>query len=94
MTVEKGIEAADHAIDAFRGTPALLAMVLLQGLTLAGIAWSIHERATNAAEERKILSQERQILVDKCIIGPKVSKPLDDASELPKPVGNIIDPPK
>lgn len=90
--VEQVGETARTAVTALSGTPAILAMVILQALTLAGIAWSIHERAQNAFEERKLLTEERQLIISKCLIGPKVEKPLGDVPDPPKPLGDISDP--
>jgi hypothetical protein len=62
--IEAGATVAQSAIDALRSAPVLIALVMLQGFTLAGIAWSIHERAQYMAEERKLFAEDRKTMLE------------------------------
>jgi hypothetical protein len=79
--IEKSIGVAGDAVHALKASPLILALVLLQAFTLAGIAWSINQRAVFMNEERKMMFDERKMFVDiqrintdllaKCIV-PKI----------------------
>jgi hypothetical protein len=64
--IEEAGKVAVTAIDALKGAPVLLALIVLQALILAGVGWSIHERAVFQNEERKAFAD----LLGACI-GPK-----------------------
>jgi hypothetical protein len=64
--IEEGAKVASAAVDALRTTPVFIALLLLQGLTLGGITFSIHERAKYANEERANFSAERKLFYEIC----------------------------
>jgi hypothetical protein len=69
--IEGTTQVASDVIKSLQSAPVLIALVVLQGFTLAGIAWSIHERAGYAAEERRMFSEERKSvleILEKCTV--------------------------
>jgi hypothetical protein len=50
-----------------RSAPVLIALVMLQMITMAGVGWSINERARYMAEERKLFSDERKLFLEICV---------------------------
>jgi cytochrome bd-type quinol oxidase subunit 2 len=62
--IEGGTQVAQSTIDALKSAPVLIALVVLQGVTLAGITWSIYQREQNVAEERRQFSDERKLMVE------------------------------
>jgi hypothetical protein len=72
--IEEGAKVAGSAIDAMRSAPVLIALVVLQGLTIVGIGWSIHVRAGYMAEERRLFTEERKVFLDVCVPGKEGTK--------------------
>jgi hypothetical protein len=55
------------AIDALKSTPVLIALLLLQAITFGGVAWSVHQRASDMAEERRLFAEERKQFLELCV---------------------------
>jgi uncharacterized membrane protein YqjE len=62
------VKVAASVADSMRNSPGLLAMVVLQGLTLAVVGWNVQQRQRDIAEERKQFAQERQLFIEQCVI--------------------------
>jgi hypothetical protein len=62
--IEGGTQVADSVVKSLQSTPVFVALVVLQGLTMAGVAWSIHERAGFMSEERRQFSDERRLMIE------------------------------
>jgi hypothetical protein len=62
--IEGGTQVASDVIKSLQSAPVLIALVVLQGVTLAGITYSISQRAVFMAEERKQFSDERKMMID------------------------------
>jgi cytochrome bd-type quinol oxidase subunit 2 len=62
--IEGGTQVASDVIKSLQSAPVLIALVVLQGVTLAGITWSIYQREQNVAEERRQFADERKLMVE------------------------------
>jgi hypothetical protein len=60
-------QVATSAIEAMKTAPVLIALVLLQGLTIGLIGWNNNARQRDMAEERKLFADERKMFLDLCI---------------------------
>ena len=60
--IDKITESANQAIDALKSSPVVLAVVILQFLLLAGLAWNSHDR-------RQLDHEAFQLLLKQC--GPR-----------------------
>lgn len=58
--VQASTQVAQSAIDAFRGSPLLLAIILLNCLFVSVITWSFNE-----AQDRR--HQEQQLILGRCL---------------------------
>jgi hypothetical protein len=73
MSEEAG-QTARSFIESMKSSPALLALVILQGITLAGIAWSVHERNITQQEERKQFLELQRMnaeMLSRCVVPDK-----------------------
>jgi len=73
-------QTARGVVDAMKGSPVLIALIVLQAFTMGGVAWSINQRANYMNEERKMFSEERKLFLEIC-----VQQRTDAITPLPKP---------
>jgi hypothetical protein len=66
--VEEAGRTARGIIKALRGQPGILALVVFQTITFGAVGWSVHQRAEDMQEERKMFAAERSLFIDKCVI--------------------------
>jgi uncharacterized protein HemX len=71
---EGAAKAVASVADSMRNAPGLLAMVILQGLTLGVIGYNSVKRQQDMAEERKLFAAERQMFIEQCVL-PKAKEP-------------------
>jgi hypothetical protein len=60
-------QVATSAIEAMKTAPVLIALVMLQGLTLGVVGWNVHARQSDMAEERRLFGEERKMFVELCV---------------------------
>jgi hypothetical protein len=71
--VTEGLTKLGQSItDSMRNAPGLLTVVILQGITLGAVAYNSNQRSKDMQEERKLFAQERQLVIEQCII-PKAT---------------------
>jgi hypothetical protein len=66
--IDNAAEIGKSAIDAMRSAPVLIALVILQGATLGVVAWNVHQRQKDIAEERRSFADERKLFIEQCVI--------------------------
>jgi hypothetical protein len=63
-------QVATSAIEAMKAAPVLIALVLLQGLTLGVVGYNVNARQRDIAEERKLFAEERKMFIELCVRHP------------------------
>jgi hypothetical protein len=66
--IDGASQVASSAIEAMRSAPVLIALVILQGITLAVIGYNVTQRQRDMAEERKMFAEERRLFIEQCVI--------------------------
>jgi uncharacterized protein involved in propanediol utilization len=74
LITEGATKVAASVAESMRNAPGLLAVVILQGVTLGVIGYNSVKRQQDMAEERKLFAQERQMFIEQCVI-PKAKEP-------------------
>jgi hypothetical protein len=81
-------QVATSAIEAMKAAPVLIALVLLQGLTLGVVGYNVNMRQRDMAEERRLFADERKMFLELCVVQRTGSGPTNFRleSESSKPV--------
>jgi hypothetical protein len=67
--VTEGLTKLGQSVaESMRGSPGLMAVVILQGVTLGAVAYQSNQRAKDMQEERKLFASERQLMIEQCIV--------------------------
>jgi hypothetical protein len=67
--VTEGLTKLGQSVaESMRNAPGLMAVVILQGLTLGAVAYNSNQRSKDMQEERKLFAQERQLMIEQCIV--------------------------
>ena len=66
--IEGATEIGSAAIKAMSSAPVLIALVILQGGTLATVAYNVNQRQADMAEERRLFADERKLFIEQCVI--------------------------
>jgi uncharacterized protein involved in propanediol utilization len=74
LITEGATKVATSVAESMRNAPGLLAVVILQGVTLGVIGYNSVKRQQDMTEERRLFAQERQMFIEQCVI-PKAKEP-------------------
>jgi hypothetical protein len=75
LIAESATKVATSVAESMRNAPGMLAVVILQGVTLGVIGYNSIKRQQDIAEERKLFAQERQMFIEQCVIPKKTREP-------------------
>jgi uncharacterized protein involved in propanediol utilization len=71
LIAESAAKVGQSVAESMRNAPGLLAVVILQGVTLGVVGYNSVKRQQDMAEERKLFAAERQMFIEQCVLPKK-----------------------